>query len=212
MTREALVLLAVAIAVGTAFHTLRTDAKSRIKFVDKDKYPLALVVRKEPPPPAPVAPPAPGAPSNLSPVPPPPPADAAASSANPAPAEPAAPPPSGIEEITPEVAYEEFKAGGALFVDARRTKQYEDGHIQGARSLSLWEADFDQRLDAFLNREDSGQPIIVYCMSKNCEDSHNVGLRLKGAGFLNVRVMKGGFPEWKHREYPSETGPEKPPE
>ncbi|HUR79653.1 MAG TPA: hypothetical protein VM733_02740, partial [Thermoanaerobaculia bacterium] len=34
---------------------------------------------------------------------------------------------------------------GVLFLDARRTAAYEEGHVAGARSFSVWEADVDEK-------------------------------------------------------------------
>ncbi len=38
---------------------------------------------------------------------------------------------------------------GRLFLDARRTTVYADGHVQGARSFPVWESDIADRVKAF---------------------------------------------------------------
>ena len=114
-----------------------------------------------------------------------------------------------LVEVSAEEAFEEFEAGGAVFIDARRTKEYIAGHIEGARNLALWEGDFEEKLEAFLNREDPSAPVLVYCSgSASCEDSHQIALRLEQAGFEYIRVIRGGFPGWKKLGYPVATGPE----
>jgi rhodanese-related sulfurtransferase len=89
---------------------------------------------------------------------------------------------------------------GALFIDARRTDVYAAGHIRGARSMSVWEADIDARVNALYSEgRDQQQPIVIYCSGGNCEDSHMLSQKLWGLGFDNVWVYKDGFPDWQKR-------------
>jgi rhodanese-related sulfurtransferase len=117
----------------------------------------------------------------------------------------------GEFEISVQAAFEDyFQDGLAIFVDARRGKHFEPGHIPGARSLSPWEGDHDERLEAFMNAEaESGRPVVIYCTGGDCEDSHAVGERLREAGFQEVMILRAGFPGWKKAGHPVETGPEK---
>lgn len=85
----------------------------------------------------------------------------------------------------------------AIFIDARRTDVYNAGHVKGARSMPVWEADIDDRVREFFNEvTDQQQPIVVYCTGGNCEDSHMLAEKLWGAGFENVLVHTDGFPGW----------------
>jgi rhodanese-related sulfurtransferase len=100
------------------------------------------------------------------------------------------------EEITNEEARQLFDAG-ALFLDARRTGAYHDGHIPGARAFSVWESDIDEKVGAlFYEVTDQQQPIVVYCTGGNCEDSHMLAQKLWGIGYENVLVYTDGFPGW----------------
>lgn len=97
-----------------------------------------------------------------------------------------------------EVAMEEYEAGSA-FVDARRTKDYNEGHITGAISISPYEqsvlAEKIMRLSEEVPEE---APVVVYCTaSEDCEDSAMISRQLQAAGFQNVTIYKGGFPEWE---------------
>ena len=86
----------------------------------------------------------------------------------------------------------------AIFLDARRTDVYQAGHIKGARSMPVWEADIDDRVREFFNEvTDQQQPIVIYCSGGNCEDSHMLAEKLWGAGFENLLVYKDGFPAWQ---------------
>jgi rhodanese-related sulfurtransferase len=84
---------------------------------------------------------------------------------------------------------------GALIVDARIPELYAAGHIDGAESLSL--AEFDARLDDFLNRVAKDRIIVTYCSGFGCPDSFDLGVLLIEAGYRDVRVFEGGFPEWR---------------
>ena len=106
-----------------------------------------------------------------------------------------------------EIHYDDvvaLDASGALFLDARRTSVYEQGHIAGARPFSVWESDIDEKVNKlFAERgdpRDQDKPIVVYCSGGDCEDSHMLAQKLWGIAFNNVYVYKDGFPDWQaHR-------------
>ena len=106
-----------------------------------------------------------------------------------------------------EIAFDDvaaLHAKGVLFLDARRTSVYEQGHIAGARPFSVWESDIDDKVrKLFDERSDpSAQalPIVIYCSGGDCEDSHMLAQKLWGIQYNNVYVYKDGFPDWeKHR-------------
>ena len=99
---------------------------------------------------------------------------------------------------------------GVLFLDARRSSVYEEGHIAGARSFSVWEADIDDKVNALFNERsdprDQNLPIVIYCSGGACEDSHMLAQKLWGIQFNNVYVYKDGFPDWQKRNGPVRTG------
>jgi rhodanese-related sulfurtransferase len=96
---------------------------------------------------------------------------------------------------------------GVLFLDARRTSVYEQGHIAGARPFSVWESDVDDKVKALLaENRDQKQPIVIYCSGGDCEDSHMLAQKLWGVFFNNVYVYKDGFPDWQKRGGPARTG------
>jgi rhodanese-related sulfurtransferase len=101
-------------------------------------------------------------------------------------------------------------AAGALFLDARRTSVYEDGHIAGARTYSVWESDIDDKVNKlFEERPDPAEqnkPIVIYCSGGACEDSHMLSQKLWGIQFNNVYVYKDGFPDWQKRGGAVRTG------
>ena len=87
-----------------------------------------------------------------------------------------------------------------LFIDARRSNVYRDGHISGARSIAVWESDADDKVRGlFAEGRDQSAPVVIYCSGGECEDSHMLGEKLYKVGFDNVLVYKDGFPDWQKR-------------
>ena len=87
---------------------------------------------------------------------------------------------------------------------------YEDGHIAGARSFSVWEADVDDKVNQLFEERsdptDQNKPIVIYCSGGACEDSHMLAQKLWGIQFNNVYVYKDGFPDWQKRGGAVRTG------
>jgi rhodanese-related sulfurtransferase len=103
-------------------------------------------------------------------------------------------------------------ARGALVIDARRTKDYEQGHVAGARNISPWEGDADAKITSLVNEgRDGALPVLVYCSGGDCEDSHMLATRIYGGGFNNLLVYRDGWPDWVRRGGKSATGPEPAP-
>jgi rhodanese-related sulfurtransferase len=103
-------------------------------------------------------------------------------------------------EISGEDAAALQARGDVPVLDARRTSVYREGHIAGARPVSVWEADVDDKVKVFFGEgHDPNAPILVYCSGGDCEDSHMLGQKLFFAGFNNVLVYKDGFPDWVKR-------------
>jgi len=101
-------------------------------------------------------------------------------------------------------------AKGVLFLDARRTSVYEEGHIAGARPFSVWESDVDEKVNALFNERsdprEQNLPIVIYCSGGACEDSHMLSEKLWGIQFNNIYVYKDGFPDWQKRGGAVKTG------
>lgn len=112
-------------------------------------------------------------------------------------------------EITGEVALRLHRAG-AIFIDARRTSVYEQGHIRNAISIPVWEYDADNRVSALpAKRIKPDAVIVVYCSGGSCEDASRLAVKLAQAGFFNVYVDKDGFPAWQSKGWPITRGKER---
>lgn len=95
-----------------------------------------------------------------------------------------------------------------LFLDARRSTVYAEGHIPGARSFPVWESDVADRVKAFYEEGlDQNAPIVIYCSGGDCEDSHMLAEKLYMVGFNAIFVYKDGFPGWQKRGLPVTKGP-----
>jgi len=146
------------------------------------------------------------------------PAGSASATANPAPAAASSPSAADTGKAFPphpekpwlDVSGEDvalLRERGALILDARRSSVYRDGHIAGARSLSVWEADADDKVRAlFAEGRDQSAPVVVYCSGGECEDSHMLAEKLYKVGFDDVLVYKDGFPDWQKRGLPVAKG------
>jgi rhodanese-related sulfurtransferase len=105
-----------------------------------------------------------------------------------------------IAAITPNAAYAKYKKGEALFVDARPTGFYDQGHIKGAISLP---ADiFDIAYLMGLEQIDRSQEIIVYGRTISSLYNEQVADKLRLRGHTNVSVLAGDLFVWKKKEYP----------
>lgn len=94
-----------------------------------------------------------------------------------------------------EEAYDLYRSGEALFVDARDESRYREGHIRGA--VFLFPYDYDQLFEAFVTRyPDRDRLIVTYCSGRECEDSHTLARYLIEDGYTRVRVFIDGYPAW----------------
>lgn len=133
---------------------------------------------------------------------------------------PAAPPDPGAEllqrfppltdaplaEISPEDA-RWLHSRGALFLDARRTSLWAEGHIRGAKVISVWEDGLAEKVEQLaMFTRDLKAPVVVYCAGGDCQDSHLLAQKLWVAGFRNLRIYTGGYPDWETRRGPIAKG------
>jgi len=85
-----------------------------------------------------------------------------------------------------------------LWVDARSQGQYEKDHVPQAVLLN--EDDWERQFSAVVQRWQTGQPVVVYCDSQECQASRSVAKRLRESGIAPVYVLKGGWQAWLDRK------------
>jgi rhodanese-related sulfurtransferase len=76
-------------------------------------------------------------------------------------------------------------------IDARDKGQFDKGHIPGAVNIE-WRQVMAKRNDI-----PKDKPVLVYCNVGTL--SAQAGLVLRLAGYENVRILQGGFNEWKSK-------------
>ena len=175
------------------------------------------------PAPRPAPTPAAPAPVPATPVPAVPidsPSPAAKAAPRPAPSAPTSSAPRSLQDLYPapptgapfEIEDAEALAlhkAGAVFLDARRTVIYEQGHIAGARLFSFWEDGLDAKLQVLADATfDFKDPVVIYCSGGDCRDSHLLADRMWPLGFRNLRIFKGGWPAWQALGGPGAQGRE----
>ena len=118
--------------------------------------------------------------------------------------------PPHADRASAEIGTDEAEAlfrEGRLFLDARRSSVYADGHISGARSFPVWESDIGDRVKALYEEGlDQNAPVVLYCSGGDCEDSHMLAEKLYMVGFNALYVDKDGFPGWQKRGLPVTKG------
>nr|WP_320132274.1 rhodanese-like domain-containing protein [uncultured Holophaga sp.] len=122
------------------------------------------------------------------------------------PARPSRPTPASAEapfrEVDGAEAQEDFRLGFP-FLDARRSGEYAQGHIQGALSLPVWEGDLQERLIRFdALGHPLEDPVVVYCSGGDCHDSQLLADRLAGLGYRHILIYRGGYPDWAEHGLP----------
>jgi rhodanese-related sulfurtransferase len=90
--------------------------------------------------------------------------------------------------------------GGLVVVEALPEEYYRSGHIPGAAHLPL--ENLDRRAASVIR--DRLAPVVVYCASEACENSHIAAKRLTELGYQDVSIYPGGKADWKQRGYPLE--------
>lgn len=90
-----------------------------------------------------------------------------------------------------EQAAKEIEAGVQL-LDVRTLEEWNEGHLQGAKRVTLSETGFADQVKAVF---DPAKPVVVYCRSG--KRSAKATELLQSAGFNKVHDMDGGITAWQ---------------
>ncbi len=107
--------------------------------------------------------------------------------------------PLGLQQVK-----ELYDRNEATIVDARDRATFAEGHIKGAVSLPVGEV--EGKLAHFRDRVPLIATLVIYCNGYSCHDSRTLADRLIGAGWRQVYVFEGGYPEWRDAGYPVARG------
>lgn len=91
--------------------------------------------------------------------------------------------------------------GAPILVEALPREYFAAGHLPGA--LHLPHDEIEERAGELL--PDKRVPIVVYCASASCRNSHTAAARLERLGYDNVSVYQGGKADWEDAGLPLET-------
>jgi 3-mercaptopyruvate sulfurtransferase SseA len=90
------------------------------------------------------------------------------------------------------------------FVDARPAEAFTAGHIAGATNVPMETGAIDARTTELFR---GARTVITYCdTSGDCAGSKRLAGLLAEGGLPDVRVLRGGLPEWLEHGYPAEAG------
>ena len=87
-----------------------------------------------------------------------------------------------------------------VLLEALPEKYYRAGHLPGALQL-----DYERtREQAAQLAPDPNVPVVVYCASETCRNSHTAAAILRQLGYQSVRVYSGGKADWSEAGLPLE--------
>ena len=115
------------------------------------------------------------------------------------------------DATTREISSEEAWAAFQLkvpFLDARRSEDFAAGHVLGAHSVPVWEADLETRITRFeaaVHPAPAGA-LVLYCAGGDCEDSQLLAHKLETLGYRNLLLYRDGFPDWVAKARPAAPG------
>ncbi len=83
-----------------------------------------------------------------------------------------------------------------LWIDARSTEAFSNGHQPGA--LRLAPDEWNELLpDLFDQIASSEKPIVVYCDGQKCGKSKEIATRIREVGVVEIYHLRGGWDELK---------------
>jgi rhodanese-related sulfurtransferase len=101
---------------------------------------------------------------------------------------------------------------GLLFVDSRPSAEFTASHIPGAVSVPLDAVQGSGK--RVPGPEQAGsldfpgvQTLVVYCEGGDCQASQSLAKMLHDRGYTDIRILAGGWAEWKEAGLPEERAP-----
>ncbi|HQS02251.1 MAG: hypothetical protein B7Y07_01350 [Halothiobacillus sp. 24-54-40] len=106
----------------------------------------------------------------------------------------------GVKPISIEELFANF--ANSTVIDVRSTYEFQTLHIEGAQSVPLSDADFDQQIQKL--SEKSPKTLVFYCNGTTCDKSYKAAVRALKAGVKPVRVFDAGILAWA-QAHPTKT-------
>lgn len=98
----------------------------------------------------------------------------------------------GFTTISPEEAKAMMDRGGVVIVDVREPEEYKEGHVPGARLLSLGTIDAETAAQVIPSKDST---VLVYCRSG--VRSKKGAAKLAGLGYEKIYDF-GGILQWPY--------------
>lgn len=106
------------------------------------------------------------------------------------------------QPLSPARATRMNNSEDAVFIDARKHKDFEQSHLPGARSIPAAEVEGHLKQIEKLRE----RPVIIY--DEGGVDAERAAKQLARNGFTRLYVIDGGLPAWRKAELPTESGAE----
>jgi rhodanese-related sulfurtransferase len=106
--------------------------------------------------------------------------------------------PDGAVGVSAIEFQERLQAGRGLLIDVRTPAEFAEGHLPGARLVSIHDEDFSRQVAAL----DTSQTVFVYCRTDN--RSRRALRVMSDSGFRRMVLLLGGINAWKKEGLPVE--------
>lgn len=112
------------------------------------------------------------------------------------------------DRIDPEVAYDNYIEGRAIFIDARPASSYESARFQLPEAVHIATG---SGAEIVMGLRDlpfgTNMGLVVYCDEPHEAASYQVASYARQVGFDDVAVLTGGYSAWAESELPVEMTP-----
>jgi rhodanese-related sulfurtransferase len=100
-----------------------------------------------------------------------------------------------IKMIPLSVALVRHQENKSLFIDARPTDEFNQGHIPDARSIPF--ESLEEHFSVLVELIDSDRELAVYCKNRECDDAYLLAIELQAMGGSNLVLYVDGFELWE---------------
>jgi len=108
----------------------------------------------------------------------------------------------GVKTVSLAQAHALWQAG-ALFIDAREPREFQEIHVPGA--LNLPPEVVEKEGPGTLTGVPKDRQIVVYCSETACDAALKVAERLQALGYTQVLAFVQGFQAWDEAGFPADT-------
>ena len=91
--------------------------------------------------------------------------------------------------------------GAVTVVEVLNPENFKTFHLPGAKNAPLSE-NFEENIQSAV--PDKHQPVVVYCMDKECNASPEAAKRMESCGYDRVYDYEAGKIDWKDAGLPTE--------